>query len=57
MTLSLPPCPPGVGAAVWRLAWAATVRTLLRGAHWRLIGAAHDGDPQWAAYLTEPSAA
>ena len=28
-----------------------------RGAHWRLIGAAHDGDAQWAAYLTEPSAA
>jgi 5-methylcytosine-specific restriction endonuclease McrA len=28
-----------------------------RGAHWRLIGAAHDGDPQWAAYLAEPSAA
>jgi len=28
-----------------------------RGAHWRLIGAAHDGDPQWAAYLPESSAA
>ena len=28
-----------------------------RGAHWRLIGAAHDGDPQWAAYLPEPTAA
>ena len=28
-----------------------------RGMHWRLIGAAHDGDPQWAAYLTESSAA
>jgi 5-methylcytosine-specific restriction endonuclease McrA len=28
-----------------------------RGAHWRLIGAAHDGDPQWVAYLSEPSAA
>jgi 5-methylcytosine-specific restriction endonuclease McrA len=28
-----------------------------RGAHWRLIGAAHDGDPQWVAYLREPSAA
>ncbi len=26
------------------------------GAHWRLIGAAHDGDPQWATYL-ESSAA
>lgn len=29
-----------------------------RGVHWRLIGAAqHEGDPQWAAYLPEPSAA
>jgi hypothetical protein len=28
-----------------------------RGAHWRLIGATHDGDPQWAVYLTESSAA
>jgi 5-methylcytosine-specific restriction endonuclease McrA len=28
-----------------------------RGAHWRLIGAAQDGDPQWIAYLAEPSAA
>ncbi len=28
-----------------------------RGAHWRLIGAAHDGDPQWAAYLPDASAA
>ncbi len=28
-----------------------------RGAHWRLIGAAHDGDPQWATYLAETSAA
>ena len=27
------------------------------GPHWRLIGAIHDGDPQWAAYLEEPSAA
>jgi hypothetical protein len=27
------------------------------GPHWRLIGAIHDGDPQWAAYLSEPSAA
>jgi len=27
-----------------------------RGPHWRLIGAADDGDPQWVAYL-EPSAA
>ena len=28
-----------------------------RGAHWRLIGAANDGDPQWATYLAETSAA
>ncbi len=28
-----------------------------RGPHWRLIGAMYDGDPQWAAYLVEPSAA
>ena len=28
-----------------------------RGAHWRLIGVARDGDPQWATYLREPSAA
>jgi 5-methylcytosine-specific restriction endonuclease McrA len=28
-----------------------------RGPHWRLIGAINDGDPQWVAYLTEPSAA
>jgi hypothetical protein len=28
-----------------------------RGVHWRLIGAAHDGDPQWAAYLPESTAA
>ena len=27
-----------------------------RGAHWRLIGAAFDGDPQWAAYLSESAA-
>ncbi|MGO9082452.1 MAG: HNH endonuclease [Streptosporangiaceae bacterium] len=28
-----------------------------RGAHWRLIGAVNDGDPQWATYLAETSAA
>ena len=28
-----------------------------RGPHWRLIGAMYAGDPQWAAYLREPSAA
>lgn len=26
------------------------------GVHWRLIGVAHDGDPQWAPYVTEPAA-
>ena len=30
--------------------------TVPRGAHWRLVGAHHDGDPNWAAYLREPSA-
>jgi 5-methylcytosine-specific restriction endonuclease McrA len=40
------------------LGWALRhVPVVPRGAHWRLIGAAHDGDAQWAAYLTEPSAA
>src|SRR5258708_32721417 len=28
-----------------------------RGAHWRLLGAAHAADPPWAAYPTEPTAA
>ena len=28
-----------------------------RGAHWRLIGAQFDGDPQWEAYLGKTSAA
>lgn len=28
-----------------------------RGMHWRLVGAHHDGDPQWAPYLPEPHAA
>jgi 5-methylcytosine-specific restriction endonuclease McrA len=27
-----------------------------RGVHWRLIGAVHDGDPQWAPYVSEPAA-
>jgi 5-methylcytosine-specific restriction endonuclease McrA len=27
-----------------------------RGAHWRLIGAVHDGDPQWVAYLSSTAA-
>jgi 5-methylcytosine-specific restriction endonuclease McrA len=38
----------------WTLRCAPVVP---HGAHWRLIGAAHDGDPEWAAYLPEPSAA
>lgn len=32
----------------WTLRWDPLVP---RGAHWRLIGAARDGDPVWAAYL------
>jgi 5-methylcytosine-specific restriction endonuclease McrA len=28
-----------------------------RGMHWRLIGAARDGDPQWATYLAATTAA
>jgi len=40
------------------LGWALAVPPVVpRGAHWRLVGAHHDGDPQWAAYLREPSAA
>jgi 5-methylcytosine-specific restriction endonuclease McrA len=27
-----------------------------RGAHWRLIGIQHDGDPQWAPYVSESAA-
>jgi 5-methylcytosine-specific restriction endonuclease McrA len=38
----------------WVLRWSPTTP---RGPHWRLIGALNDGDPQWAAYLAEPSAA
>jgi len=38
----------------WTLRLAPAVP---HGAHWRLIGAVHDGDPHWAAYLPEPSAA
>ena len=38
----------------WTLRWDPLVP---RGSHWRLIGAARDGDPQWAAYLREPVAA
>lgn len=40
------------------LGWSlAAPPTVPRGAHWRLIGAQHDGDPQWAAYLPAPTAA
>jgi 5-methylcytosine-specific restriction endonuclease McrA len=40
------------------LGWTLAVPPVVpRGAHWRLVGAHHDGDPQWAAYLREPSAA
>ncbi len=40
------------------LGWTLPVPPAVpRGAHWRLVGAQHDGDPQWAAYLREPSAA
>ncbi len=40
------------------LGWSLRcVPVVPRGAHWRLIGAAHDGDPQWAAYLARTSAA
>jgi 5-methylcytosine-specific restriction endonuclease McrA len=40
------------------LGWTLAVLPVVpRGAHWRLVGAHYDGDPQWAAYLREPSAA
>ena len=40
------------------LGWSLAVPPAVpRGAHWRLVGVQHDGDPQWAAYLREPSAA
>jgi 5-methylcytosine-specific restriction endonuclease McrA len=40
------------------LGWSLAVPPVVpRGAHWRLVGAHYDGDPQWAAYLREPSAA
>ena len=40
------------------LGWTlAVLPAVPRGAHWRLVGAQHDGDPQWAAYLRESSAA
>jgi len=40
------------------LGWSLRcVPAVPHGAHWRLIGAAHDGDPQWAAYLAKTTAA
>src|ERR1700685_1776179 len=40
------------------IGWSLAVPPVVpRGAHWRLVGAQYDGDPQWAAYLREPSAA
>jgi hypothetical protein len=40
------------------LGWTLAVPPVVpRGAHWRLVGAQYDGDPQWAAYLRESSAA
>ena len=40
------------------LGWTLAVPPVVpRGAHWRLVGAQYDGDPQWAAYLHESSAA
>ena len=36
------------------LGWTLRVTPAVpRGAHWRLIGAQFDGDPQWAPYLNE----
>ena len=40
------------------LGWTLTVPPVVpRGAHWRLIGAQYDGDPQWETYLGGISAA
>lgn len=39
------------------LGWTLRFDPLVpRGSHWRLIGAARDGDPQWAAYLATTAA-
>jgi 5-methylcytosine-specific restriction endonuclease McrA len=39
------------------LGWTLRVTPVVpRGAHWRLIGAIHDGDPLWAPYVAEPAA-
>ena len=43
---------------VEELGWTMErVPSVPRGLHWRLIGAAYDGDPQWATYLVRSSAA
>jgi 5-methylcytosine-specific restriction endonuclease McrA len=40
------------------LGWTLRVDPAIpHGAHWRLIGAVHEGDPQWGAYLAKTSAA
>ena len=40
------------------LGWTLPVAPVVpRGAHWRLIGAQYDGDPQWETYLGAISAA
>ncbi len=40
------------------LGWSLPVAPAVpRGAHWRLIGAQYDGDPQWETYLGSTSAA
>ena len=40
------------------LGWSLPVAPAVpRGAHWRLIGAQYDGDPQWETYLGVTSAA
>ena len=39
------------------LGWSLPVAPAVpRGAHWRLIGAQYDGDPQWETYLGATSA-
>ncbi len=43
---------------VEELGWTLRIHPAIpHGAHWRLIGAVHEGDPQWGAYLAKTSAA
>jgi 5-methylcytosine-specific restriction endonuclease McrA len=43
---------------ITELGWTLRADPLApRGLHWRLIGAARDGDPQWATYLAATTAA